>query len=178
MLLGLRRLMLLLAAMSQLAMWYLQMQKQECLRRQMKEWSLEPMGHLLRVLPPGILSRHGPVTVEVAAALTAMDCGPELTRVWSELDSYVGTVVENDRERVVERANDLADRLLRAQVGLTETLYKREWNEDTAPMMFSCQERGVEERLPVVSITLTSTRMVQRSNELAENANALSWHPD
>eukprot|EP00439_Symbiodinium_sp_Y106_P044562 s8289_g5.t1 len=51
---------------------------------------------------------HGPVTVEVSAALTAMDCGVELTRVWRELDHYVGTVVENDRERVVERANDLA----------------------------------------------------------------------
>ena len=64
------------------------------------------------------------MTVEVSAALTAMDCGVELTRVWRELDNYVGTVVENDRERVVERANDLADRMLRAQVG-----------EDTAPMM-------------------------------------------
>ena len=72
---------------------------------------------------PHRLSRHGPVTVEVSAALTAMDCGVELTRVWRELDHYVGTVVENDRERVVERANDLADRLLRAQVGLAETLY-------------------------------------------------------
>ena len=50
------------------------------------------------------------MTVEVSAALTAMDCGVELTRVWRELDNYVGTVVENDRERVVERANDLADR--------------------------------------------------------------------
>ena len=75
------------------------------------------------------------MTVEVSAALTAMDCGVELTRVWRELDNYVGTVVENDRERVVERANDLADRMLRAQVGLAETLYKREWNENTAPMM-------------------------------------------
>ena len=83
---------------------------------------------------PHRLSRHGPVTVEVSAALTAMDCGVELTRVWRELDNYVGTV-ENDRERVVERANDLADRMLRAQVGLAETLYKREWNENTAPMM-------------------------------------------
>eukprot|EP00439_Symbiodinium_sp_Y106_P003422 s10927_g1.t1 len=84
---------------------------------------------------PHRLSRHGPVTVEVSAALTAMDCGVELTRVWRELDNYVGTVVENDRERVVETANDLADRMLRAQVGLAETLYKREWNENTAPMM-------------------------------------------
>ena len=84
---------------------------------------------------PHRLSRHGPVTVEVSAALTAMDCGVELTRVWRELDNYVGTVVENDRERVVERANDLADRMLRAQVGLAETLYKSEWDENTAPMM-------------------------------------------
>ena len=84
---------------------------------------------------PHRLSRHGPVTVEVSAALTAMDCGVELTRVWRELDNYVGTVVENDRERVVERANDLADRMLRAQVGLAETLYKREGNENTVPMM-------------------------------------------
>ena len=75
------------------------------------------------------------MTVEVSAALTAMDFGVELTRVWRELDNYVGTVVENDRERVVERANDLADRMLRAQVGLAETLYKREWNENTAPVM-------------------------------------------
>ena len=126
---------------------------------------------------PHRLSRHGPVTVEVSAALTAMDCGVELTRVWRELDNYVGTVVENDRERAVERANDLADRMLRAQVGLAETLYRREWDENTAPMM---------------SVLLPGTRSGgttacrfdhpdQHSNglnELAENANALSWHPD
>ena len=47
----------------------------------------------------------------------------------------MGTIVENDRERVVGRANDLADRMLRAQIGLAETLYKREWNENTGPMM-------------------------------------------
>ena len=35
--------------------------------------------------------------------------------MWNELDTYVATV--NDRESVVERANDLADRMLRAQVG-------------------------------------------------------------
>ena len=73
--------------------------------------------------------------VEVSAALTTIDCGVKFTRVWRELDNYVGTIVENDRERVVERANDLADRMLRAQIGLAETLYKREWNENTAPMM-------------------------------------------
>eukprot|EP00439_Symbiodinium_sp_Y106_P027821 s7030_g3.t1 len=109
---------------------------------------------------PHRLSRHGPVTVEVFAALTAMDCGAELTRVWRELDAYV---VENDRERVVERANDLADRMLRAQVALAETLYKREWNEDTAPMLSVLLPgtRRVVERLPVVLTTPISTRMVQ-----------------
>ena len=44
------------------------------------------------------LSRNGPVSVEVSNALTAMECGVELTRVWTELDRYITTVVENDRE--------------------------------------------------------------------------------
>ncbi|CAE7514861.1 unnamed protein product [Symbiodinium sp. CCMP2592] len=66
------------------------------------------------------LSRNGPMSVEVSAALTAMDCGIELTRVWNR---YITTIVENGRERVVERANDIADRTLRAQVNLGETLF-------------------------------------------------------
>ncbi|CAE7221203.1 unnamed protein product [Symbiodinium sp. CCMP2592] len=44
------------------------------------------------------LSRRGPVTVEMSAALTAMDSGVELARVWNELDSYITTVVENESE--------------------------------------------------------------------------------
>ena len=55
--------------------------------------------------------------------------------VWNKLDRYITTVVENDRERVVERANDLADRTLRAQIHLGEALFKREWDENTAPML-------------------------------------------
>ena len=126
---------------------------------------------------PHRLSRHGPVTAEVSAALTAMDCGAELASVWNELDSYVGTVVENDRERVVERANDLADRLLRAQVGLAETLYKREWNEDTAPMLSVSPARNEEWWNDCLSFR-PSRSALEWSNEFAENANALSWHPD
>ena len=59
--------------------------------------------------------------VEVSAALTAMDCGVELTRVWRELDNCVGTVVENDREWLKGRMI-LPIECLRAQVGLAETL--------------------------------------------------------
>ena len=71
------------------------------------------------------LSRNGHVSVDVSNALT----------VWNELDRYITTVVENDREKVVERANDLAKRRLRAQINLGETLFKREWAENTAPML-------------------------------------------
>ena len=58
------------------------------------------------------------LSVEVSRALTAMGCGPEITRVWDELGPCITTVVQNDREGVVERANDLAERLLRAQIAL------------------------------------------------------------
>ena len=44
------------------------------------------------------------------------------------MDQYIATVVQNDSERVVERANDLAERLLKTQIG-------REWDENTAPML-------------------------------------------
>ena len=68
------------------------------------------------------LSRNGPVSVGVSNALAAMDC--------AELDRYITTVVGKDRESVVGRANDLADRMLRAQINLGETLFKREWDEN------------------------------------------------
>ena len=45
--------------------------------------------------------------------------------VWNKLDRYITTVVENDRERVVERANDLADRTLRAQTTGRGTVQER-----------------------------------------------------
>ena len=77
------------------------------------------------------LSRNGPVSLEV----TAMDIGPEITRVWNELDRFITTVVQSDRENVIERAMDLADRLVKAQIGLADTLYRREWDEVTAPLL-------------------------------------------
>ena len=94
--------------------------------------------------------------------LAAMDCGVELTRVWIELDRYITTVVESDRERVVGRASDLADRMLRAQTNLGETLFEREWDENTAPMLSGLLPVQAQvERLPVDLTARTSTRMVQ-----------------
>ncbi|CAE7247920.1 yqkD [Symbiodinium sp. CCMP2592] len=52
------------------------------------------------------LSRKGPVSVEVSNAFTAMDCEVELTHVWNKLDLYI-----------------------------TTALFKREWDENTAPML-------------------------------------------
>ena len=46
-----------------------------------------------------------------------------MTRVWGE------------HHDCAERANDLADRMLRAQIGLAEAMFKREWDENTAPML-------------------------------------------
>ena len=111
------------------------------------------------------LSRNGPVSVEVSNALTAMDCGVGLTRVWNELDRYITAVVESDRESVVEKANDLADRMLRAQTqtNLGEALFKRESDENTTPMLSvllsgdTCRWHDCLSDL----ITRTSTRMVQ-----------------
>ncbi|CAE7561684.1 unnamed protein product [Symbiodinium sp. CCMP2592] len=77
------------------------------------------------------LSRNGPVSREIAATITRMDCGPEIPSVWNQLDRYV----TSDRERVALEANDLADRLFNAQVGLAEAVYRCEWDEDSAPML-------------------------------------------
>ena len=44
-------------------------------------------------------------------------------------------MVQNDREAVIERATGVADPLVQAQIGLAETLYRREWDEVTAPLL-------------------------------------------
>ena len=44
-------------------------------------------------------------------------------------------VIESDRERVSERANDLANRMLPAPTNLAEAMYKREWHENAAPTL-------------------------------------------
>ena len=84
------------------------------------------------------LSRNVPVNHEVAAAITRMDGGPKITRVWAGLDSCVTMVVESDRERLVTEACKLADRMLSAQLSLADALYRREWGEDHCPLSSVC----------------------------------------
>ena len=54
-----------------------------------------------------------------------MDIGPEIAWVWNQLDLFITTAVQNDLERVIERTSDIADRFLKAHVGLAEALYRR-----------------------------------------------------
>ena len=60
---------------------------------------------------------------------------PASTRVWNDLGRYVTTA----EQKVAVAANDLADRLYNAQVGLADAVYRREWDEVT------CQERVLVE---------------------------------
>ena len=62
-----------------------------------------------------MFSTSSAVSVEVSKALTAMDVGPEITRVWNELDHFIATVVlvHSARERVIDWPTDLADRMVR-----------------------------------------------------------------
>ena len=82
------------------------------------------------------LSRNVPVNHEVAAAITRMDGGPKITRVWAGLDSCVTMMVESDRERLVTEACKLADRMLSAQLSLADALYRM--GEDHCPLSSVC----------------------------------------
>ena len=44
-------------------------------------------------------------------------------------------MIQSDHANVIERAMDLADRLVKAQIGLADTLYRRERDEVTAPLL-------------------------------------------
>ncbi|CAE7775887.1 unnamed protein product [Symbiodinium sp. CCMP2592] len=92
--------------------------------------------HLMNeVLVPHRLSRHGPVNaLRWTAELSSPECGMSLT-------FFITTVVENDRQRAAERANDLADRMLRAQVNLAES-------GGTTAYRFDHPDRHVEWRSP------------------------------
>ncbi|OLP81090.1 hypothetical protein AK812_SmicGene38414 [Symbiodinium microadriaticum] len=72
-----------------------------------------PVGalHLMNeALAHNRLSRNGPVSLEVSAALTRMDIGRDVTRIWQRLDEFV------------------------TLAGTAEcAIFRREWNEDCAP---------------------------------------------
>ena len=81
------------------------------------------------------LSRNGPVNLEVSAALTRMDIGKDVTRIWQRLEEFVTTDSHVECDKIVSEACAIADRLYNAQVGLCEAVYRREWNEDWAPLL-------------------------------------------
>ncbi|OLP82439.1 hypothetical protein AK812_SmicGene36919 [Symbiodinium microadriaticum] len=70
-----------------------------------------------------------------------MDIGRDVTRIWQRLDEFVTTDSNFECDRIIAEALAIADRLYHAQVGLAEAVYRREWNEDWAPLM-SCEIPG------------------------------------
>ena len=72
---------------------------------------------------------------EVSAALTRMDMGKDVTKVWQRLDEYVPTDSQTECDKIAMDACEIANRLNDAQVGLAEAVYRREWNAEWAPIL-------------------------------------------
>ena len=80
-------------------------------------------------------SRNGPVNREVSAALSRMDMGKDVTKVWQRLDEYVTTDSQTEYDKIRMDACAIANRLYDSQVGLAEAVYRREWNAEWAPIL-------------------------------------------
>ena len=80
-------------------------------------------------------SRNGPVNRAVSAALSRMDMGKDVTTVWQRLDEYVTTDSQTECHKIEMDAGAIANRLHDAQVGLAEAVYRREWNDEWAPIL-------------------------------------------
>ena len=83
------------------------------------------------------LSRNGPVNLEISAALTRVNIGRDVMRIWQRLDEFVTTHENEECDRIIAEALAIADRLYNAQVGLAEAVLRREWNEEWARLL-SC----------------------------------------
>ena len=80
-------------------------------------------------------SRNGPANPDVYAALSRMDIGKDATRIWQRLDEYVTTDSHTQCHKIEVEACEIANRLCEAQVGLAEAVYRREWNDEWAPIL-------------------------------------------
>ncbi|CAE7404548.1 unnamed protein product, partial [Symbiodinium sp. CCMP2456] len=78
---------------------------------------------------------NGPVNLEVSAALTRMDFGKNVTKIWQRLDELITSDSRTESDKMVSEACAIADRLYNAQVGLAEAVYRREWNDEWAPLL-------------------------------------------
>ena len=111
--------------------------------------------HLMNETLTTRFSRNGPVNREVYAALSRMDIGKDATRIWQRLDEYVTTDSQTECHKIEVKACAIANRLCEAQVGLAEAVYRREWNDEWAPIL------SVEDCQVADLSTLTSIRMAQ-----------------
>ena len=73
---------------------------------------------------------------EVSAALSRVDIGKDVTRIWQRLDEYVTTDSQTQCQKIEVEGGAIANRLHDAQVGLAEAVYRREWNHEWAPILF------------------------------------------
>ena len=128
------------------------------------EFPVESLRLMNETLHTHRLSRSGPVNREVADALSRMDVGKELTKIWNLLDEYVTTDSEEQCRKVRLDANELADRMYVAQVGLAEAVYRREWSDGYSPLLsllLPGTRSGGLSGLVAGSSTQMSTRMAQ-----------------
>ena len=72
---------------------------------------------------------------EVSAALSRMDIGKDVTKVWQRLDEYVMTDSQRECHKIEVEGGAIANRLDDAQVGLAEAVYRQEWNDEWAPIL-------------------------------------------
>ena len=56
-------------------------------------------------------SRNGPVNREVSAALTRMDIGKDITKIWQRLDEYVTTDSQTEFHKIEVEGGAIANRL-------------------------------------------------------------------
>ena len=129
----------------------------QCLER--NDFPVESLRLMNETLHTHRLSRKGPVNREVSAALTRMDLGKDLTKIWRRLDEYVTTDSEERCSKIRMDACEMANRLHVAQTGLAEAVYRREWNDEWSPSCpCSSRARGVVDCLAADSSALTSTQ--------------------
>ena len=92
------------------------------------------------------LSRKGPVNREVSAALTRMDLGKELAKIWQLSMSRLTVRSDAARSEWMLANGEMANRMYVAQTGLAEAVYRREWNDEwSPPCPCSFRARGGED---------------------------------
>eukprot|EP00439_Symbiodinium_sp_Y106_P080941 s1993_g19.t2 len=72
-----------------------------------------------------------------------MDMGKDVTTVWQRLDEYVTTDSQTECHKIEMDAGAIANRLHDAQVGLAEAVYRREWNDEWAPILLRMNSLGI-----------------------------------